>query len=204
MAAGGVWGTGSMGSLAALGSGLCALAGIRALSFASPRIRALVVGVLGVLGLLVAAYAWFAHDGLGTRATIYGYALERASERPWVGHGAGNWSLLVGQASLEVSRYWFRGHAHSLPLHVAVELGVVGVVLLVVFFFLPLGVAVRRFPRVPHAWQWVGIGAAVSCMALFCHNFVHYFLRDAADGVVTGILLGTTIAVARRATREAP
>jgi hypothetical protein len=202
-AAVGVWGTGSMGSLAALGSGLCALAGMRALAFAAPRTRGAVVGSLGMLGLMVAGYAWVAHDGLGTRATIYDYALDRAAERPWIGHGAGSWPLLVGQASLEISRYWFRSHAHSLPLHVGVELGVVGVVLLAAFFGLPLAIAIRRFPGVPGAWRWVGIGAAVACAALFFHNFVHYFIRDAADGIVTGILLGTTVAVARRAKREA-
>ncbi len=207
-AAVGVWGTGSMGSLAALGGGLCLvggwwLAARGRLPGAGPRIR-IVAALVLVAVVSVGAFAYWAHGGLGPRREIFSFAADRIREQPWLGHGAGNWSLLVGGASLEISTYWFRGHAHSLPLHVWVELGFVGVGLLFAFFFVPLGSAVRRFGSVSGTWRGVGVGAVAACAALFVHNFMHYFLRDAADGILTGLLLGTVVAVARRAAPGPP
>ncbi len=202
----GVWGTGSMGSLGTLGGGIFLVAAWmlagRNLSREARRRTFGIAAVAIVLAVGVAVFAFQAHGGVGSRGQVFRFAADRIAERPWLGAGAGNWSLLVGQAPLGLSRYWFRGHAHSLPLHVWVELGVVGVVLLVGFFAVPLWSAVRRFSGAPAAWYGVGVGAAFAVAGLFAHNFVHYFLRDSVDGIVTGVLLGTAIAVARRAPSE--
>lgn len=198
----GVWGTGSMGSLATLGGGVFLVAAwmLAGRSFRpDARRRAfLLAGIAAVLALAVAFAAFHAHGGIGSRNLVYSFAADRIAERPWLGAGAGHWPYLVGQASLDVSRYWFRGHAHSLPLHVWAELGLVGVVFLFAFFLVPLGSAARRFAAVPRGWYGVGVGAAFAVAGLFVHDLVHYFLRDAVDGIVTGTLLGTALAVARR------
>lgn len=206
----GVWGTGSKGSLAALGGGVVLAAGwLAAHRFGLTQGRAslgrgaAILGAAFVVAALVGVYAFDAHGGIGSRRRVYDYAFEIIGQRPWLGFGGGNWSLLVGEAPLAVSRFWFLGHAHSLPLHVWAELGVVGVVVLFAFFGVPLWSGVRRLPRVGGEWYGVGIGAALAVAALFAHNFVHYFLRDAVDGILTGLLLGTVIAVARRASPEA-
>ncbi len=210
-AAAGVWGTGSMGSLAALGGGSTLAAGwLVARRYGlgagarARRVRgATVVVAAAAAAALVGTYAFVSHGGIGSRKMVYRYALELIERRPWVGFGGGNWSLLVGEAPIELSRFWFLGHAHSLPLHVWVELGVVGVALLVAFFAVPLWSGMRRLSRAPAQWYGVGVGAALAVAALFAHNFVHYFLRDPVDGIMTGLLLGTVVAVARRASPEA-
>lgn len=208
-AAAGVWATGSKGSFAAIGGGVALVVGwmlARRYAGAASGIRlgrvGAVVGLAVVAAAGVGAYAFFAHGGLTTRSIVYEHAFDVIQQRPWLGFGGGNWSLLVGQASLDVSRFWFSGHAHSLPLHVWAELGIVGVALLFAFFGVPLVVGARRFSRVRDDWYGVGVGAAVGASALFAHNFVHYFLRDAIDGIFTGLLLGTVIAVARRARND--
>ncbi len=202
VAGAGVWGTGSMGSLATLGGGAILVAGWMLAGRSLGRVawrRVLVLGGIAIaLAMTVAVGAFEAHGGIGSRTQVYSFAVDRIAERPWLGAGAGHWPYLVGQASLDVSRYWFRGHAHSLPLHVAAELGGVGVAFLFAFFAVPLGSAARRFGAVPEAWYAVGVGAAFAVSGLFVHDFVHYFLRDPVDGIVTGTLLGTVIAVARR------
>lgn len=201
----GVWGTGSKGSLAALGGGVVLAVGwLLARRFsvgASARVwwGVALVGAAVVGAAAVGAYAFVAHGGIGSRNLVYDFAFDVIQRRPWFGFGGGNWSLLVGEAPLEVSRFWFLGHAHSLPLHVWAELGVVGVILLFAFFAVPLAAGLRRFSGVPDEWYGVGVGATLAVAALFAHNFVHYFLRDAVDGILTGLLLGTVIAVARRA-----
>lgn len=208
VAALGVWGTGSMGSLATLLGGLVLIAAWMGVGRSlvdrpsAPVVGGAALAVALAAGISLVAYQ--AHGGIGTRAAVFSFGIERFWEHPWVGAGAGHWSYLVGRASLDVSRYWFRGHAHSLPLHVGVELGVVGVGALVLFFFVPLWSGLRRFGAVPRRWYGVGVGAAFAVAGLFAHNFVHYFLRDAIDGITTGLLLGTVIAVARRGEAGSP
>lgn len=204
-AAAGVWGTGSKGSVAALGGGVALAAGWliarrHGLGTSATRVRrgAAVLGVGIVAAVGVGAYAFTSHGGIGTRNIVFEHAANVIAQKPWVGFGGGNWSLLVAGAPMKVSRFWFLGHAHSLPLHVWAELGIVGVVLLFVFFAAPIVGAARRLSRSSGEWYAVGVGAAFAVAALFAHNFVHYFLRDAVDGIFTGLLLGTVIAAARR------
>ena len=196
----GVWGTGSMGSLGTLAGGSFLVAAWVALDRrGADRLgRWLVWGTAAFAATGIVAWAYWAHDGLGPRGIVFRFAWEQIAENPWLGIGGGNWSLAVGRAHLDISRFWFRGHAHSLPLHVWAELGVLGLILVAAFFLVPIGSAFRRYRAISLPWRGVGVGASAAVLALLAHNFVHYFLRDAADGIPTGLLLGLAVAAARR------
>lgn len=203
----GVWGTGSMGAAGGLAAGVLLVVGWWLTSVVAPqrsyaRFFWLGVALAGALG--AGALAYTAHGGLGSRGQVFRFAFGVIEEHPWLGVGGGNWSLAVGGAGLHLSRFWFKGHAHSLPLHLWAELGVVGVAAAVGFFGAPVVSAARRFKDVPRAWQGLGVGAIGGLAALLAHDLFHYFLRDPVDGILPGLLLGLAIAVARRAEPSAP
>jgi hypothetical protein len=204
IAAAGTWGTDSKAGMATMiGGGVLTFAWLH-LSTAARR-RAIWIGVAGLaVASAVAVWAYVAHGGIGTRVLVYRFAWQIVAEQPLLGIGGGNWPLAVASAPLGVSRFWFRTHAHSLPLQLAVEVGLVGVLLGVLLFAAPLWVAWRALPGASAPWRGVAHGAMAGVLGLLAHNLVHYFLRDAADGIVTGMLLGLAVAAAQRRGDLAP
>lgn len=191
----GVWGTDSKAGMATMiGGTLLTTAWLRMSGEA--RRRAAWTGAAGlvVAALGVAYWAYRAHGGIGTRVLVYRFAWGLFAEHPLLGIGGGNWPLAVASAPLGVSRFWFRTHAHSLPLQIAVEVGVIGLVLAAVTLFSPLWVAWRRLASAADEWRGVVYGAMAGVLGLLAHNLVHYFLRDAVDGILTGLLLGLAVA----------
>jgi O-antigen ligase len=158
---------------------------------------------LVVVALGIAYWAYRAHGGIGTRVLVYRFAWGLFVEHPMLGIGGGNWSLAVASAPLGVSRFWFRTHAHSLPLQIVVEVGLLGLACAMVTFFTPLWVAWRRLSSAPEEWHGVANGAIAGVLGLLAHNLVHYFLRDAVDGILTGLLLGLAIAASSHRDAEA-
>jgi hypothetical protein len=198
----GVWGTDSKAGMATMiGGTLVTTAWLRMSTAARRRAALAGAAALVVAALAVATWAFVAHGGIGTRWLVYRYAWGLFVEHPVLGIGGGNWALAIGSAPLGVSRFWFRSHAHSLALQLAVEVGVIGVVLGGVLFLTPLWVAWRRLTSTAPEWRGVVYGAIAAVLGLLAHNLVHYFLRDAADGIATGLLLG--LAVMASAQRDA-
>jgi len=189
----GVWGTDSKAGLATMVGGGIVVAAWLSISATTRRRAAWVLAGGLCAGAVVATWAFIAHGGIGTRTLIYDYAWSLLEERPLLGVGGGNWALAVGMAPLSVSRFWFRSHAHSLPLQLAVEVGLIGLLLGVVFFAEPLWMAWRRLPNATPEWRGVTCGAMAGVLGLLAHNLVHYFLRDPVDGITTGLLLGLAL-----------
>lgn len=195
----GTWGTDSKAGMATMIGGAIVVVAWLSMSSAARR-RAVWIGLAGLAGAtVVAAWAYWAHGGIGTRVLVYRFAWELFAEHPVLGIGGGNWPLAVAAAPLGVSRFWFRTHAHSLPLHLAVEVGIVGVLLGAAMFATPLWAAWRRLQDVDAGWRGVAHGAMAAVAGLLAHNVVHYFLRDAVDGILTGMLLGLALCATRRA-----
>jgi hypothetical protein len=189
----GVWGTDSKAGFATMVGGGVVVAALLSMS-ATNRRRALAVLAAGVVvGALVATWAFVAHGGVGTRTLIYRYAWRVLKDHPFLGVGGGNWALAIGMAPLSISRFWFRSHAHSLPLQLVVEVGFVGLALGAAFFLAPLHFAWRRLPERGSEWRGVTCGAMAGVLGLLAHNLVHYFLRDPVDGITTGLLLGLAV-----------
>jgi len=195
----GVWATDSKAGMATMIGGTLVVTAWLRMSTAARR-RAALGGAAALVAaaLGVAYWAFVAHGGVGTRWIVYRYAWSLFVEHPVLGMGGGNWALAIGSAPLGVSRFWFRSHAHSLPLQLAVEVGLVGVALAGLLFVAPLWVAWRRLPSTAEAWRGVAHGAIAGVLGLLGHNLVHYFLRDAADGIVTGLLLGLAVGASAR------
>lgn len=195
----GVWGTDSKAGIATMvGGTLVTTAWLRMSSAARRRAAWGVAAGLVVAALGVAYWAYRAHGGIGTRVLVYRYAWSLFAEHPLLGIGGGNWALAVGSAPLGVSRFWFRSHAHSLPLQLAVEVGLIGVALAGVLFLTPLWVAWRRLASTAPEWHGVVNGAIAGVLGLLAHNVVHYFLRDPVDGILTGLLLGLAVSASAR------
>jgi len=192
------WATGSTGGMATIFGGAVLCAGWMRISDKARRDAIPVLLAAGLAALLIGTWAFISHGGIGSRQIIFDFAQQQIAERPWLGAGAGNWPLLVGASSLDVSRFWFTGHAHSLPLHLWVELGLPGVLLVGVFFLLPVARAQGSLAGAPVGWAGVGTGATFAVLGILAHNLVHYFLRDPVDGLMTGIVLGLVVSVARR------
>lgn len=194
----GTWGTDSKAGMATMIGGALVTVTWLTMSTAARR-RAVMIGIAGLTAAAaVAVWAYWAHGGIGTRVLVYRYAWQLMAEHPLLGVGGGNWPLAVAAAPLAVSRFWFRTHAHSLPLQLAVEVGLVGVLLGAVLFATPLWAAWRRLADTGTAWCGVAHGAIAAVLGLLAHNTVHYFLRDAADGILTGMLLGLALLATRR------
>lgn len=200
----GTWGTDSKAGMATMiGGALVTVAWLQMSSHA--RRRAVVVATVGMIGAaVVAAWAFRSHGGIGTRMLVYHYAWHLIEQHPLLGVGGGNWALEVAAAPLEVSRFWFRSHAHSLALQLTVEVGVIGLLFGVLFFAAPLWIGVRGLAGTAPEWRGVVYGAMAGVLGLLAHDLVHYFLRDAADGICSGVLLGLIVAGVRRRDPVAP
>lgn len=193
----GTWGTDSKAGMATMIGGAVVVVAWLTMSTAARR-RAIWIGLAGaVVAGGVAVWAYWAHGGIGTRVLVYRYAWQLMAEHPFLGVGGGNWPLAVAAAPMGVSRFWFRTHAHSLPLQLAVEVGLVGVLVGALAFAAPLWRAWRGLQAADGPWRGVAHGAIAAVLGLLAHNMVHYFLRDASDGILTGMMLG----LALRATR---
>jgi hypothetical protein len=194
----GAWGTDSKAGMATMAGGALVTVAWLQMSAVARR-RTLAVGVVGLVGALaVGVWAFRAHGGIGTRMLVYRYAWQLIEQHPLLGVGGGNWALAISAAPLAVSRFWFRSHAHSLALQLTVEVGVLGLLLGALFFLAPLWVGVRRLADAAPEWRGVAYGAIAGVVGLLAHNVVHYFLRDAVDGILPGLLLGLVVAGVKR------
>lgn len=138
--------------------------------------------------------------GLGSnRYDFWRVGLEEFREHPVVGIGVDNFSVpyLERRRSLEQPLY-----PHSLWVRVASQTGVVGSMLLVVFFALAAFVALRRRPGLPRSL--VG-GLLTGAGAWLAHAQVDWLWEMPALGFAAFALLGLAVGVGspRRATQHA-
>ena len=166
---------------------------------ALPRHSSLIAAGVIVAGLAVAIVLG-AHErqggvanGTSSRLTSlssnrYAYwsvALRAFRSEPIHGVGAGNWNV-----------YWLRWRhltesaqdAHSLPLQVLAELGVVGIVWLATFVVGLLLAARRALARAPHT-----AGAAAALVAYFAHAPLDWDWQMPAVTLVAIVLAGIVL-----------
>ncbi len=223
LAVAGTWASGSTAGFATMAGGgglVAAVLGVwRARGEVAPRwlarlprpgrmgVALALLGAAIVAAVVTAQLAFRVHGGLGPRATVYRYAWQVIEQNSWLGLGGGNWPLAVGAAPLNVSRFWYQVHTHSLPLQLWVELGALGLLIAAALFAVPIGLALRRIASCPAPWRGLAAGSAAGVAGLLAHDVVHYFLRQPADGILTGVLLGLAVYAGSRregrAVREA-
>lgn len=143
------------------------------------RRRSRVTLLIALLGGIMVAGALRAPDLAGDRPTFWSVAVEEFGERPLLGSGAGTYAQVwLERRPVEASVR----DAHSLVVEALSELGVIGLVLVLILLGAPLvwGIRSRARPLVPavtgafgayaaHAsvdWDWEM--PAITLAALFC------------------------------------
>lgn len=163
-----------------------------ALAVAFPRIKARWPVVLGSItacttgAVLLVAIARRVHWRIEidtfvepTRRYLWNQAWEAFRDRPALGHGPGGYAPLNVLADDPDTM-----SAHSLPLHVAAELGGVGLLLLLALFACGLTVAARA--QTPAA-AWITVTAWT---ALTLHAFLDHLVEFWPIPLAAGLVLG--------------
>ncbi len=137
------------------------------------------------------------------RDAIWAEAARQARDEPWLGQGPANFPE-VSRRAVSESAFVGADHAHSVPLNTAAEFGLPALLLLVGFAVALLRsarAAIRRLPRVSDRALAAGAGSAL--VAQVVHGFVDYTLRNATIAVLTWVVAGIVVALARAATAPA-
>jgi O-antigen ligase len=167
--------------------------------------RARSVLITGVILVVIAVTAAFASGGSGTgsiphpgsggfshgRLHVWSAAIHVAEQRPLYGFGADSFltATLARQARFQAPvRY-----AHSLPLEAAVELGIVGFVLVLALYAASVHALLQR-RNTPQVWL---LGPAVA--AFLIANLIDWSWHLAGSGAIWAVAVGGILAVARGA-----
>ena len=139
-----------------------------------------------------------ASTSVTSRRHIAANSLDLAGEYAPVGSGLGTFPKLyqVKEDPAKVDR-WYVNHAHNDYLELAVETGLPGV-LLILIFLLWWGRAVWRMVRSPASDQFA-LAAAVASAAILIHSLVDYPLRTAAISAVFAMSLALVLQSRRSA-----
>lgn len=179
----------------------------------SRRVRtiSLVVGGLVLLGILVIfpfglGVDKFARKGTNmvNRTTIYKVGLELIAEGQFLGTGLGSGELLIDPRMPKIPRDTeITRHLHNEPLHVLLELGWLGFVMLFLFLGWCFLVFKERLGKVHGKRKRLLIGLAVSMVILLIHSQVSFPLRTTLVRLFALLLLGFALGLGRdRAGRE--
>lgn len=198
---GGLLTTLSQSSYAALLAGLAMIAALRW----SVRWTVAVVAVAAVLaaGALAAGTGLLEGGDDASKATSGRSALvtggvELFAERPVVGWGAGSFALEYREAE-NVSAAKAASASHTIPVTVAAEQGVVGLVAYLALLFFAFSRCLRGIRSAPNLPVRAAIAAAFT--ALVVHTLVYAaFLEDP----ITWVLLAAATAFGAAASRTAP
>lgn len=197
-------------SLAGYGLGVpVVLASLLILFGVSKRWAGAALLVIGLAGVAAIALLWTSPIGnplddfgastsVTSRRHIAAKSLDLASELAPVGSGLGTYPKLYQQKEdpAEVDRFYVN-HAHNDYLELAVETGLPGILLILVFLFW-WGRAVAGMLRSPASDQFALAGAVASAATLM-HSMVDYPLRTGAIGAVFAMSLSLVLRSRRTA-----
>jgi O-antigen ligase len=127
-------------------------------------------------------------SSVGTRMVFYGTSLDLIKQRPWLGYGSAGFGKAYSGTVKERYADWRAlpsTDPHNIYLFVAVEHGLIGLVVFVGF----LSVTLWRAPR--DRYGWIGIGALLVIMAtsLFSSHF-----RTFPEAHLLSMFLGAMLA----------
>lgn len=183
------------GSLAGYGLGLpVILASLLILfgahiRFARPAVLAIGMAGLAALAILSSSpVSRGAVTSVSSRQTILSNSMVLVREYGPVGSGLGTFEKVyrMNEDPAKVDRYYVN-HAHDDYLELAIETGLPGVIL-ILLFLIWWGKSVLRMLRSPAADEFA-IAGAIGSAALLLHSAVDYPLRTAAMGVVFAMCL---------------
>ncbi len=160
------------------------------------------VGSLAVVGGAIASFATITSaygkdTSLSGRTDIWEASLEALSRRPWLGHGFGGlfWRVDVSPETAEIWRHvgFEASHAHNGALDLALQIGLVGLLVFTVLWFSIIRSAWNKLDSSPDLAIWVltimssifiiGLSEDVffgGWIALFCALKVLLMRRDSS------------------------
>jgi len=200
-------------SLAGYGLGVpVVLASLLILFGLSTRWPGVALGAIGMAGIAAVALLWASPistqlDDLGastsvtSRRQIAANSLAMVREFAPVGSGLGTFPKLyqVKEDPAQVDRYYVN-HSHNDYLELAIETGLPGILLILVFL-LWWGKAVWRMLRSPAADQFA-LAGAVAATTILMHSLVDYPLRTAAVDAVFAMSLALILQSRRSAASD--
>jgi O-antigen ligase len=129
-------------------------------------------------------------DISNARFSIWGNALALIAEQPWLGVGFGNFNLAWTLTPFPDRNPQFFDHAHNLPLHLAVELGVPLAVLVVGLLLWGLWQAFMRTRDVPRPEGIARRACFVMVLMMGWHSLLEYPLWYAYFLLPTAFMWG--------------
>lgn len=150
-----------------------------------------------VVGARLATLAAPADNPYDDRPAIWAEARREIVERPWTGHGPGQFPV-VSERSAGEGASASAHHAHNVLLTVAAEIGLVAAVLVVAMTVHLLRLLVRTVRQIdqPHdAAVVAGVGAGLS--VIVGQGLVDFTLRNAVIFAILATLLGLLLGAAR-------
>lgn len=148
----------------------------------------IISAALVFIGELTHALSWGSEpqpNGLGTRSELWDAAWKLWQRHPWLGIGAGNFELELGQAGYPE----LHTHANNGYLQALVEEGIPGLLALLWLVWLSLSSFIYARARGPLV---VGVFGAMAGMAL--HEFFDYLLFYPKVGLMFWLLFGVGVA----------
>jgi O-antigen ligase len=193
------------GSLAGYGLGApVVMASLLMLFGARSRVAGGGVAAIGIASLVALALLWSspvsrgAATSVSSRQTMFANSIELIREYGVVGSGLGTFEKVyrMGENPAQVDRYYVN-HAHDDFLELAIETGLPGIILMLLFVAW-WGRSVWRMLCSPAADQFA-IAGAIASAAILLHSAVDYPLRTAAMSTVFAMCLALILQSRRTA-----
>lgn len=121
---------------------------------------------------------------------------------PWIGSGIGNFVYVFPQfRPFGIYQGWLVDYAHNDYLHMAAELGLLGLLLIIWIIFAAVWSGLREFSGSQGAFKRsILLGATIGVMSMALHSFVDFNLHIPANAImfVTLIAIIMTMRLRRR------
>jgi O-antigen ligase len=150
-----------------------------------PELRFAAVGAIALLVGAFAFFGWALLDRVGelssdfqTRVELYRQVIAMALDRPWTGYGAGAFEIVFQsfrKPPLEVGLVW--NHSHSTYLALAVELGFLGLGLVICTVLSALGPTFRHFFNADRRPSRAALAAVGVLVVASLHSLVDFSLE---------------------------
>jgi O-antigen ligase len=139
-------------------------------------------------------------EGVGideTRILIWQGALELIKAHPAFGSGLGMFIHAFPQFRHPfINPYYLIDYAHNDYLHMASELGLAGLFLMLWVICAALWAGFREFYLTPSTFRrGIAVGASIGIMSIALHSFVDFNLHIPANAIVFVVLLGLVMAL---------
>lgn len=126
------------------------------------------------------------------RGTVFSQALPLATDRPWIGQGAGSFESVFPAYAGNLPLHY--DHAHNDFLQFFIEYGVIGSLPLVLFVLISLFYALKAMTQQRSLYRsGVGCGAALGILALMLHSLTDFNLQIPSNAATYVVLCAIAV-----------